>query len=694
MISRKPEKLALFIALGGTFAVLLAVLIDLGLSHRRHLQNGEERLQQFSVMMAEHTARAFEAIDVLTKEISTDLSHNRQDWTTWSDVRGWEYIAQRHTRAMPQLRDLIIFDRDGRQRFISTYFPAPHINVRDRPYFVALENGAPWSTFGPYIGRNSGRYTYAIAHRLEDAGRQFSGVAFAAIEPAYMQDFCWANRIADDFDAVLTNHKGEIIASCRPADLGPQSRILGQPAEQALFEGRPAGLIPETGLARGNGLLISVSPVPSFPDLRLIAIMPTRTALATWWERFYEIGALATLLSLLLMTGALLLRRQVTELRELAEALGENRQQLTARIDQATAELAREKDIAERANAAKSRFLAAASHDLRQPLHALSLFSADLTCKASSEQYADVPRIAEQINASAKTLSEMLNALLDISRLDIDGVRAEIQTFALNEVLQRVQETFARQADAHQLKLRAHPTRVHLRTDPQLLERMLGNLVANAIRYTPAGGGILLGARRQGKKIRLEVRDSGIGISQQHRTAIFTEFYQVANKAREQDAGLGLGLSIVDRLAKGLDIEISLASRIGDGTTFGLLIERAEPPTSPANTPRPPGHIHLIGNSPAIAACQTMISDWDYTCTSGDAVSITQLRSDAIILCDADQIPDARPDLPLIILGNGPISDEGSRRNRHILSLPVRPARLRALLRACATPATGPNTTP
>lgn len=691
MISRKPEKLALLVTLGSTLAVLFVLLTDLTLSYRRDIAIGEKRLQQFTIMMGEHTARAFEAIDVLVKEVSIDLSKNRHEWTTWSDVRGWEYIAQRHTRAMPQLRDLIIFDHEGNQRFISTYFPAPRINVRDRQYFVELENGAPWSTFGPYVGRNSGRYTYAIAHRLEDQAQQFSGAAFAAIEPAYMQDFCWANRIADEFDAVLTNRQGEIVASCRPADLSPQSGVLGRLAGETLFEGRAAGLIPETGLANGNNLLISVSPIPGFPDLRLVAMMPKQAALSNWWGRLYEIGTLATLLSLLLITGAVLLRRQVAELRQLAEALGENRQQLTNRIDQATAELAREKDVAERANAAKSRFLAAASHDLRQPLHALSLFATDLTRKAAIGQLREVPRIAEQINVSAQNLSEMLNALLDVSRLDIDGVRAEIRTFPLQDIFQRVYKAFHRQADGRQLRLRIHPTKVYLRSDPQHLERMLGNLLSNAIRYTPARGSILIGARRQGKDIRIEVRDSGIGISQENRTAIFTEFFQVANAAREQDGGLGLGLSIVDRLAKGLNIEISLASRIGDGATFGLLVERAEPRPAAALQQSSSGHVHLIGSSPAIASCLSMISDWNYDCTTGESTSVAQLRNDTILLCDADQIPDERHDLPLIILGNGNLPDTRHRPGSHVLSLPIRPARLRALLRASASrgPASG-----
>ncbi|WP_374326128.1 ATP-binding protein [Azonexus sp.] len=685
LLKRKPEKLALLLALLGTLTVLVIFLTDLMLSYQRDIDSGETRLKQFSVMMAEHTARAFEAVDVLVKEVATDLSVNRSDWPDWEAVRGWEYIAQRHSRAMPQLRDLAVFDGQGNQRFISSYFPTPQINVNDRPYFSALAKGAPWATYGPYVGRNSDRYTYGIAHRLTGPGNAFAGAAFAAIEPAYMQDFCWANRLADDFDAVLTNAKGEIVASCRPTDLSTHSGILGRQAGVALFGGRAAGMIPETGIVEVNGLLISTSPVPGFSDLRMVAMMPTDSLLANWRNRLFEIGTLGLMLSALLFFGAVLVRRQVRDLRTMAEALADSRDLLEERIDQATAALAAEKDTAERANAAKSRFLAAASHDLRQPLHALSLFTTDLLRQAAAGKLREVPRIAEQIAASTQTLGDMLNALLDISRLDIDGVRANLQPFPLSALFQRLHDAFFRQAEAHQLRLRFHAPRYFVYSDPQLLERMLGNLISNALRYTPAGGTIVVGARLQGDRLRIEVRDSGIGIAREHRAAIFAEFYQVANVAREQDGGLGLGLSIVQRLAKGLGIEVSLASQIGNGTTFSLLVERAAvQPTASARNNRESsnGHVHFVGESGELAACRELIISWNYSTSSGDQQSVERLRSDTIVICDAAWIPDLDPDMALIVIG--PVSTEPLPPNAHIMAPPVRPARLRALLRASA----------
>ncbi len=274
MRQKKPETLALFVALVSTVAVLTVFLADLIFTRQRDIDTNERRLQHFSIMMAEHSARAFEGIDVLLRETSLDLSHNRAGWETWAASKGWEYIAQRHSRALTQMRDLIIFDRDGNQRFVSTYFPAPQINIKDRPYFQAIENGTDAATWGPYIGRNSGRYSYALARRIIDANKRFAGIAFAAMEPGYMQEFCWANRLSDDFESVLINAKGQIVASCRPVDISRHSPVLGALATDVLFAGKLRTLIPESGLNSGNGLPISISPVPGFSDLRILTAIP------------------------------------------------------------------------------------------------------------------------------------------------------------------------------------------------------------------------------------------------------------------------------------------------------------------------------------------------------------------------------------------------------------------------------------
>lgn len=686
MAPRKPETLALTISLVGTLIVLSVFLADLVVARHRDLESGERRLQHFGIMMAEHTARTFEAVDVLLRETATDLSHSRRDWENWEASKGWEYIAQRHSRAMPQLRDLIIFDRQGNQRFISTYFPAPQINVRDRPYFAAIEGGAESATFGPYIGRNSARYTYGIARRVTGDSGNFSGAVFGAIEPTYLQDFCWSNRLSDDFESVLINGKGEIVASCRPADLSRQSPILGAKAEAVLFGGKLRGQVDETGLKTYNGLLISASAVPGFSDLRILSAIPESTLLANWRNRLFELGTLATLVTIVLLVSSALVRRQVREMANMTIELAASHNHLEERVQEATLELAGQKDEAERANTAKSRFLAAASHDLRQPLHALSLFAADLQRQVRSGTQQELPRLAEQISASTTLLGELLDSLLDISRLDVAGIKPDCRPSQVQPIFQRLADSFRRAATDRNMALRFRPTALWVETDPVMLERMIANLVSNALRYTPPGGRILVAARRRGGQVAIEVRDNGIGIAQEHQAAIFAEFYQVGNAAREQNKGLGLGLSIVDRLSKALDIKVTLKSRTGEGTRFTLHVPACQALAhlpAAANATVSAGKVLCMGQSADLQACVELVERWGYEVNVVAADDSRSITAQSVVIADPEAVESLRAsnraaDAPLIVLvgDTAPELPTGA----HAMPTPIRPAKLRALL--------------
>lgn len=674
---RKPETIVLLVALLASLSVLLVFLADLVLSRQRDLNAGEERLQHFSTMMSEYTARAFESIDILLLEMAKDLSNNRRDWEKWRSDQGWEYVAQRHSRALPQLRDLILFNRSGDQIFLSTAYAPLRINVRDRPYFKAIEQGAEFATFGPYIGRNSGRYSYGLARRLNDANRQFAGVAFAALEPAYLQDYCWSNRLSDDFETVLINSKGQIIASCRPIDLSKQSRLLGSLATDTLFGGKLKGHVLESGTTWRNGLLISVSPVTGFHDLRILSIIPERTVLEAWNQRFLELITLGFFIAVVLLLATMQIRRQLRQMAAMTSELAANHEHLEERVRTATQALSKERDTAEKASRAKSRFLAAASHDLRQPLHALSLFSTDLTHQLRTGKPTDLPHLAEQIRSSTLLLSELLDSLLDVSRLDVEGVKPEMDSFELKALFGRLRETFRRGARERQQTLRFADGGLWIRSDPRLLEQILNNLIANALRYTPVGGRILIAARRQGDKVRLEVRDNGIGIAAEHQSAIFAEFYQVGNTAREQNKGLGLGLSIVDRLARGLGIEISLHSQIGEGTRFILLLERTAPQSAPP--PERSGlitgiSIRLIGDTETLRTCRELVEHWGYPILSD------KITDECITITDAKHQDSVLYNGPLVVLQTTDDRSKPLPDGAHGLVLPLRPARLRALL--------------
>ena len=273
--------------------------------------------------------------------------------------------------------------------------------------------------------------------------------------------------------------------------------------------------------------------------------------------------------------GRGLLRRLAEGINDMAAHLSVARSNQEQRIAAATVQLRERTEEAERANHAKSRFLAAASHDLRQPMHALGLFIADLSRKEHSP---DTRQLIERIAASAEAMENLLDSLLDISKLDAGVVSSAPRVFALNPILERLGTDYAHAARERGLRLRVRPTTLWVRSDPLLLERILINLVSNALRYTRHGA-IMITARKRGENALIEVRDSGVGIEPDEQSNIFLEFVQLENPARDRSKGLGLGLAIVRRLADLLYHPLTLSSRPGRGSVFGIMAPLAPPET-------------------------------------------------------------------------------------------------------------------
>lgn len=230
--------------------------------------------------------------------------------------------------------------------------------------------------------------------------------------------------------------------------------------------------------------------------------------------------------------------------------------------------LSEQRDEAERANVGKSKFLAAASHDLRQPLHALTLFTSALDERI---RFPEVRRIVDNISASVRALEKLFNALLDISRLDAGVLQPEIRHFRLKDVLRRLVNAYVPEADAKNLVLVCGPCDAVVHSDPALLERILRNYISNAIRYT-AKGEVRITCTTTENTVRIDVSDTGIGIPETHHREIFNEFYQLGNSERDRAKGLGLGLAIVDRVARLLNHPISVESSSGSGARFGVVV--------------------------------------------------------------------------------------------------------------------------
>ncbi len=286
------------------------------------------------------------------------------------------------------------------------------------------------------------------------------------------------------------------------------------------------------------------------------------------------------------------------DINSMAGQLEQSRLRLEQRVQEATQALRQQRDAAQQANSDKTRFLAAASHDLRQPMHALNMLVD--TMKHTGEGDART-RLIERIEATSQAMSELLDALLDISRLDAGGVSFQRKPFALQPLLLRLRNTYEGQAESRGIALVVHSTPACVYSDPLLLERILGNFLSNALRYTPAGGCVLLAVRTRGDHILVQVRDNGPGIATESQQAIFQEFVQLHNPQRDRSQGLGLGLAIVQRLAQLLGHPIGVRSCSGHGSNFHIQLpqcaasqELAQPGAlassmQPGAAPVPPG---------------------------------------------------------------------------------------------------------
>jgi signal transduction histidine kinase/ActR/RegA family two-component response regulator len=298
---------------------------------------------------------------------------------------------------------------------------------------------------------------------------------------------------------------------------------------------------------------------------------------------------------------------------------------------------------AESAMQAKTRFLAAASHDLRQPMHTLSLFGAALMRRPLDAQAAEISR---QMNVALQSLATQMDALLDISKLDAQVVAVHSHVFALCPWLQRLCDEALPAAQAKGLSLSLDcPREAFVETDPLLLERVLRNLLDNAIKYTSQGL-VQLNVEREDEVWRIRVRDSGCGIAEAEQTRVFEEFYQIDNPERDRARGLGLGLSIVSRLVDLLDLTLTLESEPGQGSVFSLRMAAAAA-AMPAQTAAPPGeallpallHVLVIDDEESVrAAMLALLSahgcDVTVAGTTRDAVVKSLQRRPDIVLSD------------------------------------------------------------
>ncbi|URQ74434.1 MAG: hybrid sensor histidine kinase/response regulator [Candidatus Ochrobactrum gambitense] len=412
-------------------------------------------------------------------------------------------------------------------------------------------------------------------------------------------------------------------------------------------------------------------------------------------------GIVATYTDITAAVEADLMRQKAAEMLEQRVA------DRTAELTHVNQALARAQAAAEEANLGKTRFLAAAGHDILQPLNAARLYSTALSEKLGRSETSE---FARNIDSSLEAVEAILGMVLDISRLDTGSLKPEVSVFRLDRLLTQIATDFTPLARKKDLKLRVVPSSIVVKTDRNMLRRLIQNLVSNSIKYSRSGG-MLLGVRRRGAFVELQVLDTGIGIPQHKLKLVFREFTRLDEGMREAE-GLGLGLSIVDRIARLLEFPLSVRSVQGKGTTFTLRIPVSNEPVPVEETRSRRGHaraLELTGldvlcidnDADILSGMETLLSGWGCNVTtlrSGAALrAFCANRSTApdVIVADYHLIHENgidmigytrehfKTEIPAILLTadrSKEVRQRAEDENITLLNKPLRPAALRSLL--------------
>jgi signal transduction histidine kinase/CheY-like chemotaxis protein len=369
--------------------------------------------------------------------------------------------------------------------------------------------------------------------------------------------------------------------------------------------------------------------LPVFFAFYLPANLPMTVALAFERDRTLHFAAYLALICIITVTMIAF------------QASGKFRELVALRIKSAdlAEQLRSQIELVEQAMIAKSNFLAAASHDLRQPVHAIALFAGALRELPLTEA---AQRLMGQIENSVVALDGLFAALLDISRLDANSIEVRRSVFAITPLVARIVQDFTAEASAKGVHIEHVASGARVYADPILLERILRNLVSNAVRYTPEGR-VLVGCRRRREGVEVQVCDTGLGIAPAHRDLIFKEYFQLNNPERDRQKGLGLGLAIVQRLGRLLEAPLSLRSQPGRGSCFGVLVPLAgsapfdAPLQTALPTPRGSGLIVIVDDeAPILTGMTALLQSWGF--------QVTGASSGGAAIAELTRLP-VRPDL-------------------------------------------------
>lgn len=585
-------------------AILAAAVLLLVNGRERQLADNERRLDILNAVVSEQFARSTEAIEVVLRQAAASVATAPAvDDRTVARLREdfGDFIA-----SLPLAHGLTWVNAQGYVTVTTIDVPLP-IYVGDSEMFRNLMRApAERAVIGPPARSNrGGEWVVPFARTVVADGKPAGIVILSVPSVALSRSFVTALRDTSEGMGRVFHH--QVLLAIQPHDELAIGRVFpSTPTIDAALADTAGGHAAARVIAQDRAeRLIDVRRVG---DTSLVSVLTQPTGAVS---RAGRTTALAFIAGTLLLAGAvgagfwLLARSLALHTAAVAQAAMQDRRRI----------------IAESANREKSRFLAAASHDLRQPLHALGLFANALSRRVRGEEQL---MLVNSIQEAVTSMSSMFGALLDLARIDAKGLDPKPVLFALDPVLERAVREAEPEATAKGLTIRRVPTTVTLHTDPVLLANMIRNLLTNAVRYTDKGR-ILVGCRGRGAMVDIEIVDTGVGIAETDRERIFGEFERGVAKDGQTKQGLGLGLAIVRRIADALDVAVGIRSTYRRGSAFFIRVPRAkalpepEAPETDDDEPLPAGNILVLDDDPAIRRALTQdLTDRGFTVEAPD----------------------------------------------------------------------------